>query len=63
MGADSIDPQGIERLMKILNSHKRDIKRFKEGFHATVERNIESGEITHEEAVKLIFELETIRTD
>ncbi len=61
MGADSIDPQGAERLNTIIQSHKRDIKRFKEDFRATVERNIETEEITHEEAVKLLFELETIR--
>ena len=60
MGADSIDIQGAERLNKIILSHKRDIKRFKEGFRTKVERNIETGEITHEEAVKLLFELETI---
>jgi len=61
MGADSIDPQGAERLMKIVTDHRKNIKRFKEGFRKTVERNIETGEITHEEAVKLLFELETIR--
>ena len=63
MGIDSIDTQGTERLMKIINSHKKNIKRFKEGFHATVERNIENKEITHEEAVKLIIELERIHID
>jgi hypothetical protein len=63
MGVDSIDAQGAERLNKIIQSHKRDIKRFKEGFRTTVERHIESGEITFDESVKLIIELEKIRTD
>lgn len=63
MGANSIDPQGVERLMNIINSHKKNIKRFKEGFHTSVERNIEIGEITHEEATKLIIELERIHID
>ena len=61
MGTSSIDPEGYEKLSDNIIFFKRNIKRFKEGFLLTIERNIENSVITKEDASKLLLELETIK--
>ena len=63
MGAESIDPEGAVKLFGYIKDFKRDIRRFKEGFHLTVERNIENKVITNQEAINLIIELERIKVE
>jgi hypothetical protein len=55
---EGIDPTGFEKLLNIINSHKRNIQRFNRGFYITIERNLKNEVITYEEAEKLIIELE-----
>lgn len=59
MGAESIDPEGAEKLFGYIKDKRRDLKRFKEGFYLTIQRNIKNKVITEEEASNLIAELES----
>lgn len=58
MGDEGIGLEGKEKLSEIISDKVRDIKRFKEGFHSSIKRNIENRTITSEEGVDLIIELQ-----
>ncbi len=54
MGAESIDPKGFEKLLGILKDKEKDMRRFKEGFLFSLERNVKLEIITEEESITLI---------
>ena len=60
MGAESIEPEGIKKLLNIIKDKEKDIKRFKEGFLLIIERNAELKTITEYEAQLLRMTLQTM---
>lgn len=58
MGSEGISLKSKEKLSEIINDKVKDIKRFKEGFHNTIKRNVELKTITSQEGTELLIILE-----
>jgi len=45
--------EGVPKLLEIIKHKERDVRRFKEGFLLTIDRNLKNGVITSDDAEML----------